>query len=57
MSIEETEKTTLLLDIIKEWVKIRGHSIADMAMEQHKKKKSEIAKKKALRVELRRSNN
>ena len=57
LDIEETEKTTLLLDIIKEWVKIRGHSIADMAMEQHKKKKSEIAKKKALRVELRRSNN
>ena len=36
LDIEETEKTTLLLDIIKEWVKIRGHSIADMAMKQHK---------------------
>ena len=56
LDIEETEKTKLLLDILKEWVKIRGHSIADMAMEQHKKKR-EIAKKKALRVELRRSNN
>ena len=41
------EKTALLLqEIIKKWIKIRGHSMTSMAMEQHKKEKSDTSKKR-----------
>ena len=50
-------KQILLNDIVKEWIKVRGHSMAKMEMEQHKRKKNETNKKRSLRTELRRDNN
>ena len=45
----------LLVDIVKEWINYRGHSIAKMELEKYKKKKSiTIKKKRSLRKELQR---
>lgn len=55
IDIETTDKQlSVLLDITKEWTKLRGHSIASMELEKHKRKKSDTTKKKSLRRELRR---
>lgn len=43
---EVHEQTSLLHDIIKEWTKLRGHSIANMEMEKYKKKKASTTKKR-----------
>lgn len=54
--VHSVEKLTVLLfELIKEWTKLRGHSIADMEMEKYKKKKDSATKKKrSLRNELKR---
>uniref|UniRef100_A0A1X7TFE9 Uncharacterized protein n=1 Tax=Amphimedon queenslandica TaxID=400682 RepID=A0A1X7TFE9_AMPQE len=54
---DDNETEILLNDIVKEWIKVRGHSMAIMEMEQHKRKKNETSKKRSLRTELRRDNN
>ena len=56
IDIESSDKQNyILMEIIKEWVKLRGHSIASMEEEQHKKKKAASTKKKrSLRKELER---
>ena len=57
-TFEGIEKTALLLqEIIKKWIKIRGHSMTSMAMEQHKKEKSDTSKKRGTGTELKRSYN
>jgi hypothetical protein len=53
MSIEDNEhQMSLLYDIVREWTKLRGHSIANITMEKFKKGKT---KKKGLRKELKRN--
>ena len=42
----------LLQEIVNAWIVTRGHSIASMAMENHKKEKSDTNKKRGLRTEL-----
>ena len=55
IDIETTDKQlSILLDITKEWTKLRGHSIASMELEKHKRKKLDTTRKKSLRRELRR---
>ena len=46
---------SLLLEIVKEWIKVRGNAIADMELEKHKKTKVTTTKKKSLRKELKRT--
>lgn len=54
IDIETTDKQmSVLLDIVKEWTKLRGHSIASMELEKYKKTKSDLTKKKSLRKDLR----
>lgn len=48
---DNKEHISLLLDVIKEWVKLRGRSIASIEMEKHKKKAT-TKKKRSLRTEL-----
>ena len=46
IDIDKTDKQlTVLCDIVEEWTKIRGHSIASMELEKHKTKKSDSTKK------------
>ena len=45
----------LLKDIIAEWIKMRGHLIISMLMENHKTKKNTTSKKTGLRKELKRT--
>lgn len=56
IDIDSNDKqNSVLIDIVKEWVKMRGHSIASMQMEKHKKKKATTTqKKRSLRKELER---
>jgi hypothetical protein len=42
----------LLSSIVHEWIKLRGHSLACMEMEQYKKDKAQSVKKKGLWTEL-----
>ena len=49
MGIDNLEKSTKLLqEVVNTWITIRGHSIANMAMEQHKKEKNDTNKKRGL---------
>ena len=46
INIDNTPKTTKLLqEIVNAWIVTRGHSIASMAMENHKKKRVTPAKR------------
>ena len=56
VDINDATKTEILLkDIVNEWIKIRGHSIVSMLMENYKKKKSNTNKKRSLRTEMKRT--
>ena len=56
MDVHDDVQQLLLEEIIKEWIKVRGHSIADMRLEQHKKNKATVVtKKKGVRKELKRA--
>ena len=52
---DQDEQHTLLLDVIEEWITLRGHSMANMELEKYKKKKAVTTqKKRSLRKELHR---